>query len=98
MNCKDGGNHEHETSGAMDRRDFIKLSAGVGAVAMTALEAGQTLAQGGAEKPRSIDLHTHWTPPTYSKAIAQLKMPPNAALGSSAPPNPDSPSVNLEKR
>jgi len=97
MNCKDDGNHEHEMSGAMDRRDFIKLSAGVGAVAMTALDAGQALAQG-AEKPRSIDLHTHWTPPTYSKAIAQLKMPPNAALGSSAPPNPDSPSVNLEKR
>lgn len=98
-NRKDDVTHEQDTNqGPMDRRDFIKLSAGAGAVAMTALEAGQALAQGTTEKPRSIDLHTHWSPEVYNKAIAKLTMPAGAAVGGGGTPNPDSPTVNLEKR
>lgn len=101
--CKNEVTHERDAQEgtkptSMDRRDFIKLSAGVGAVAMTALEAGQALAQGTNEKPRSIDLHTHWTPAAYNEAIAKLKMPAGATVGSGSPPSADSPTVNLEKR
>jgi len=84
---------------SMDRRDFIKLGAGVGAVAMTALEAGQAFAapQGGQVKGGSIDLHTHWTPPVYIDALKQMKLAPGAAAGN-LNPNMESPGVNLEKR
>ena len=82
----------------LDRRGFIKLGAGVGAVAMSALEAGQILAQGTPGKGKSIDLHTHWTPPAYNEAISKLHMPPEAATGTSAFGAADAPSVNLEKR
>lgn len=75
--CKQG-----VTSAPLDRRDFIKMSAGVGAVAMTAIEAGEALAQSGG---RSIDLHNHWSPQPYLKALSQIKMPPGASVGTSAP-------------
>ena len=96
-NRKDGETHEHEGPGTLDRRGFIKLGAGVGAMAITALEAGEALAQGATEKPRSIDLHTHWTPDAYVKAIAKLNMPAGAAVGGgTGAPNPLT--SDLEKR
>ena len=67
---------------AMRRRDFIKLGAGAGAMTMTAPDAGRAAAQTGTSRPVSIDLHTHWTPEAYLKALAQLRRP------TSARPNP----------
>ena len=94
---KEGETHDHDGLGTLDRRGFIKLGAGVGAMALTALEAGEALAQGAAEKPRSIDLHTHWTPDAYVKAIAKLNMPAGAAVGGgTGAPNPLT--SDLEKR
>jgi aminocarboxymuconate-semialdehyde decarboxylase len=100
--CKHGMIREQKagnTAGAsIDRRGFIKLGAGVGAVAMSALEAGQILAQGTPGKGKSIDLHTHWTPPAYLEAISKLHMPPEAAVGTTVPAAADSPAMNLGKR
>ncbi len=89
---------KHETaSGSIDRRDFIKLSAGAGALAMTALEAGQAVAQDRSARGKSIDLHTHWTPEAYNQAISKLHMPPGAAVGGgTGTPNPLS--SDLDKR
>jgi aminocarboxymuconate-semialdehyde decarboxylase len=82
---------------AMNRRDFIKLGAGVGAVAVTALEARSALAQGANAHRGSIDLHNHWTPVAFNEAIAKLNMPAGAPFGGAAgPPNPLS--YDLEKR
>jgi hypothetical protein len=55
------------------RRDFIKL--GVGASAMIALDPLGGSAQSVAGQPVSIDLHTHWVPEAYNKALARLKRP-----------------------
>jgi aminocarboxymuconate-semialdehyde decarboxylase len=86
-----------ERPDSIDRRDFIKLGAGAGAMALTALEAGEVLAQGQAGPGDSIDLHTHWAPMAYSEAIAKLNMPASATVGAgSGPPNPLS--YDLEKR
>jgi aminocarboxymuconate-semialdehyde decarboxylase len=57
---------------AVGRRQFIKLGAGAGAMMATALNAGEAAAQSGTSRPVSIDLHTHWTPPAYMKAVAKL--------------------------
>ena len=59
------------------RRDFIKL--GVGAGAMIALDPLGGSAQTAARKPVSIDLHTHWVPEAYEKALARLKRPTPAS-------------------
>ena len=89
-----GQEHAQETpkGTSMDRRDFIKLGAGVGAVALTALEAGPSFAQpqGTQVKGGSIDLHTHWTPPVYIDALKQMKLAPGAAAGN-LNPNMESP-------
>jgi len=55
------------------RRDFIKLSAGAGV--MMALDPLGISAASPAEQPVSIDLHTHWVPEAYDKALSQLKRP-----------------------
>ena len=55
------------------RRDFIKLGAGTGA--MIAMNARVASAQAGTSRPVSIDLHTHWTPESYTKALDQLRPP-----------------------
>ncbi len=72
----------------IDRRDFIKLGAGTGA--MMALTARKVSAQTGTSRPVSIDAHTHWAPESYTKARDQVRPPTGGA------PNPmDS---DLDKR
>lgn len=71
------------------RRDFFKL--GAGALALTALEGTRAAAQQsstqeptpgwemrprGASRPVSIDVHTHWFPEPYVKALAEIGRPP----------------------
>lgn len=58
---------------AIGRRDFIKLGAGAGA--MMALDISAASAQRRTGQPVSIDLHTHWVPEAYDRALAQLKRP-----------------------
>ncbi len=58
---------------AIDRRDFLKIGAGGGVLAMTALGAPTTFAQSGAKGPGSIDLHSHWLPESYAKALTKLR-------------------------
>jgi len=62
---------------AIGRRDFIKLGAGAGV--MMALDSRGAAAQGARAEPVSIDLHTHWVPEAYDKALAQLKRPTPAS-------------------
>lgn len=88
---------EAERPDSIDRREFIKLGAGAGAMALTALEAGEARAQGQAKPGDSIDLHTHWAPVAYNEALAKLNMPASATVGAgSGPPNPLT--YDLEKR
>lgn len=69
---------ESDTQAArIPRRDFIKL--GVGASAMIALDPLRGSAQSVAGQPVSIDLHTHWVPEAYNKALARLKRPAPAS-------------------
>lgn len=58
---------------AIGRRDVIKLGAAAGV--MMALDPHGTAAQDGSGRPVSIDLHTHWVPEAYDKALAELKRP-----------------------
>jgi len=55
------------------RRDFIKLSAGAGA--MMALDPLGISVASPTEQPVSIDLHTHWVPEAYDRALSQLMRP-----------------------
>jgi aminocarboxymuconate-semialdehyde decarboxylase len=65
---------ECDAQGApIPRREFIKL--GVGAGAMTVLDLPRGPAQSPARQAVSIDLHTHWVPEAYDKALARLKRP-----------------------
>src|SRR5580693_3761804 len=59
------------------RRDFMKLSAGAGV--MMALDPLGISAESPTEQPVSIDLHTHWVPEAYDKALSQLKRPTPAS-------------------
>src|SRR5580693_3338216 len=59
------------------RRDFMKLSTGAGV--MMALDPLGISAESPTEQPVSIDLHTHWVPEAYDKALAQLKRPTPAS-------------------
>jgi aminocarboxymuconate-semialdehyde decarboxylase len=70
------------------RRDFIKFGAGAGA--MMALSTGPAPAQRETSRPVSIDLHTHWAPEPYVKALAELGRP------SAITPNPLN--FDLDKR
>lgn len=85
----------------VDRRDIIKLGVGLGA--MVALNGSVALVESAANRPSaaavgespanrpvSIDLHTHWAPQAYTKALAELRP---------APANPANPlDYDLEKR
>ncbi len=80
----------------VDRRNFIKTGAlaGAGAVAATALSAASPQSEDhGPTTPISIDMHTHWSPTAFNKALAKL-----ARGGAGAGGNPDSLSSNLDKR
>src|SRR5260370_12596383 len=57
----------------VDRRDFLKLGAGGGALAMTALSAPTAFAEADPSHSGSIDIHAHWVPESYAKAVAQLR-------------------------
>jgi hypothetical protein len=82
---------------AIDRRDFIKLGAGMGALTTTAMNADAALAHGANGHVGSIDCHVHWTPEAYTKAIAQIKVPAGATADDErGGPNPLS--YDLEKR
>jgi aminocarboxymuconate-semialdehyde decarboxylase len=58
---------------AVGRREFLKIGAGGGALAMTALTAPMAIAQTDKSRTGSIDLHAHWMPEVYAKALTQLK-------------------------
>jgi|SRR5690242_802857 aminocarboxymuconate-semialdehyde decarboxylase len=62
-----------EREAMIHRRDLLKL--GAAAAAMMSLDAHRTSAQNAAGGPVSIDLHTHWIPEAYDKALAELKRP-----------------------
>ena len=66
---------------AIGRRGFMKLGAGAGA--MIAATFDRLAAQTASGQPASIDLHAHWAPLTYSKAVAELR--PGTPAGN---PNP----------
>jgi aminocarboxymuconate-semialdehyde decarboxylase len=55
------------------RREFLKMGAGGGALAITALGAPAALAETDASHSGSIDIHSHWMPEIYAKALNQLK-------------------------
>jgi aminocarboxymuconate-semialdehyde decarboxylase len=59
----------------IDRRDFIKLGAGVGATMLTDLNPPDALAQSKTAGTRSIDAHAHWVPESYASALVQLGRP-----------------------
>jgi aminocarboxymuconate-semialdehyde decarboxylase len=68
-----------ENASGVGRREFIKLGASAGAVIMAGLSPSDTAAQNPSGKPVSIDLHTHWIPREYAKAVAELGHPANNA-------------------
>ncbi len=74
----------------LPRRQF--LQAGFGAVAWTLAGPSGLRAQG-ARRPVSVDVHTHWLPEAYVKAMSDLGRP-TSSLGT--PPDPRS--VSLDKR
>jgi aminocarboxymuconate-semialdehyde decarboxylase len=59
---------------AIGRRDFVKLGAGAAAARM-AMNARGSFAQSATARPVSIDVHTHWAPEAYSKALDQVRPP-----------------------
>jgi aminocarboxymuconate-semialdehyde decarboxylase len=54
------------------RRDFVKMAVGTG-VWSAALLTRTAQAQGQPGRPNSIDVHAHWEPPAYAKAVAALR-------------------------
>jgi aminocarboxymuconate-semialdehyde decarboxylase len=87
------GSEISPSASAVARRNFLKLGAGAGAgaVVTTLLNSGNVSAQGGMKGAGSIDLHTHWSPPAYTKLLANLT---HGASGGT--PNPLD--YDLEKR
>jgi aminocarboxymuconate-semialdehyde decarboxylase len=59
-------------SQSIERRDFIKLGAGLGAMMLTDLKTAEASAQRGPAASGSIDAHAHWVPDAYAKAFAEL--------------------------
>src|SRR5207302_1067197 len=55
------------------RRDFLKMGAGGGALAMTALGAPAAFADIDTSHTGSIDIHAHWMPEVYANALNQLR-------------------------
>jgi aminocarboxymuconate-semialdehyde decarboxylase len=55
------------------RREFLKMGAGGGALAMAALGAPAAFAETDASHSGSIDIHSHWMPEIYAKALNQLR-------------------------
>ena len=80
-------NDRSSRSSGLGRRTFIRTGAGgLGALATlgpTAATPAETLqpwwdarpSSARANRPLAIDLHAHWVPPPYAKAMADLKRP-----------------------
>src|SRR5712664_2465282 len=67
-------NLEVETrTSTVGRREFLKMGAGGGALAMAALGAPAAFAETDASHSGSIDIHSHWMPEIYAKALNQLR-------------------------
>ena len=62
------------------RRDLFKL--GAGALLASAAMGRKASAQGNVGPPVSIDMHTHWAPEAYTKALSKMRRP------GSGTPNP----------
>jgi aminocarboxymuconate-semialdehyde decarboxylase len=60
---------------AIERRDFIKLGAGLGAMMLAKMDASEASAQSAPAKPGSVDVHAHWVPDSYAKALIQFGRP-----------------------
>ena len=58
-----------------DRRDFLKLGAGVGALALAGLSPRGVSAQSGGTHSGSVDAHAHWVPQGYADALGKLGHP-----------------------
>jgi aminocarboxymuconate-semialdehyde decarboxylase len=58
---------------AIGRREFVKLGATAGA--MMTLNVGESLAKPTTGQRTSIDVHTHWAPEAYSKALEEVRPP-----------------------
>ena len=58
---------------SVGRRDFLKMGAGGGALAMTALGAPAAFADIDTSHTGSIDIHAHWMPEVYASALNQLR-------------------------
>ena len=67
INCQ--GRH------TLDRRGFVTLGAGLGAVMLAGLERAEGSAQGTAAVSGSLDAHAHWVPQAYADVLAQLGRP-----------------------
>ena len=61
--------------GGVDRRDFIKLGAGVGASMLGPVAGTSLFAQGAPANAGSVDEHAHWVPQAYADALAALGHP-----------------------
>ncbi len=84
-------NLEHGSRASkIGRRDFLKLGAGGGALAITGLSAPTASAEADTSHSGSIDIHSHWVPESYAKAVAQLRP--------STPPSTNPLEHDLEKR
>jgi hypothetical protein len=66
---------------ALGRRDFMKLGIGAGTMAAAGLSARATSAQVNGTNgwslqssgpPESIDMHSHWVPEAYARAMADM--------------------------
>jgi aminocarboxymuconate-semialdehyde decarboxylase len=70
---------EGEVMKKIDRRDFIRLGAAAGTALLGEASAHQMSAQsspqGKTNVADSIDVHAHWVPDAYSKALTQLGRP-----------------------
>jgi aminocarboxymuconate-semialdehyde decarboxylase len=62
-----------QSASTIGRRDFLKLGAGGSAFAIAALNTPAAAAESGMSRPGSVDMHTHWFPEPYAKALGQLR-------------------------
>jgi aminocarboxymuconate-semialdehyde decarboxylase len=65
---RDSGAARKSTIG---RRNFLEL--GVGTLTTSAVIGRKASAQGNAGRPGSIDMHTHWEPEAYTKALSKMR-------------------------
>jgi aminocarboxymuconate-semialdehyde decarboxylase len=64
---------ENPRASTLGRRDFLQLGVGAGALLRTALNAPLASPQYGTNRTGSIDIHSHWAPGAYGKALTQIR-------------------------